>query len=462
MDKKTLALFGGRPANDGALLKSKPYITEDEKTALLKLLEKQQFSRFVGSPLSGTYEDLPLLSKNTRINGEQSTFLGGQHIRNFEADWSEIVNSKYSISVNSATSGLTTALLSLDLEPGTIVLTTPFSFTGTVGAIMAANCVPKFSDIDEHTFCLSPEKVSKDIENVGCVMPVHWCGNAGDLDEIIGIAKDKGVPVIEDAAQAPASLYKDKFLGTHGDLGVFSFNEPKNLMTGEGGIVVTDNEELAVKARLIRNHGEAIVNENFTDEQLVNIVGYNFRLTELQAAIGIEQLKKTDKLNKIRSDNYKYLVAKLQDICGEYLTPQKITHPESYYAYTASFRWNEEKSGIKRRVLATALEAEGIPAFTAYGKLLAEHPMFQRKIGFGSKGYPWSLSKAAMNLSYDISQFPNADKVINKDFLGFLCLGWPNTFDEMDLIGSAFDKIIQNKEKLSKFDVDHSEVRIGR
>ena len=98
-------------------------------------------------------------------------------------------------------------------------------------------------------------------------------------------------------------------------------------MTGEGGIVVTDNEELAVKARLIRNHGEAIVNENFTDEQLVNIVGYNFRLTELQAAIGIEQLKKTDKLNKIRSDNYKYLVAKLQDICGEYLTPQKITHP---------------------------------------------------------------------------------------------------------------------------------------
>ena len=140
-------------------------------------------------------------------------------------------------------------------------------------------------------------------------MPVHWCGNAGDLDEIIGIAKDKGVPVIEDAAQAPASLYKDKFLGTHGDLGVFSFNEPKNLMTGEGGIVVTDNEELAVKARLIRNHGEAIVNENFTDKQLVNIVGYNFRLTELQAAIGIEQLKKTDKLNKIRSDNYKYLVA---------------------------------------------------------------------------------------------------------------------------------------------------------
>ena len=119
--------------------------------------------------------------------------------------------------------------------------------------------------------------------------------------------------------------------------------------------MVTDNEELAVKARLIRNHGEAIVNENFTDEQLVNIVGYNFRLTELQAAIGIEQLKKTDKLNKIRSDNYKYLVAKLQDICGEYLTPQKITHPESYYAYTASFRWNEEKSGIKRRVLATAL-----------------------------------------------------------------------------------------------------------
>ncbi len=462
MDNKSLALFGGEPVNKGPFLKSRPNIGKEEKDAVLNLMEKGIFSRFVGSPIEGTYQDLNKESKDLKFSGDQSTFLGGENIREFESDWSEIIGSRFSVSVNSATSGLTTALLSLNLEPGSVVLTTPFSFTGTVGAILAANCVPKFTDIDPETFCLSPKNLKEDLTGVSCLMPVHWCGNAGDLEEIISISKSKGIPVVEDAAQSPATIYKDKYLGTYGDLGVFSFNEPKNLMTGEGGIIVTDSKDYAVKSRLIRNHGEAILNQESSKEDLINIIGYNFRLTELQAAIGIEQLKKLDYLNGIRSENYNYLIGALNKTCGDYLTPQKITHPETYYAYTASFRWETKKSGIKREILSAALNAEGIPTFTAYGKMLVEHPAFINKIGFGRKGYPWSLSKEGKKVNYEPSNFPNARKLIEEEFIGFLNLGWPNGIKEMEMINLAFKKVIANKEKLKKITIDNKNINLGR
>ena len=163
LDSKDLALFGGSPVNSGPLFKSRPSIGEEEKTAVLNLMEKGIFSRFVGSPIKGTYEELSKKSLELEFIGDQSTFLGGENVRRFESEWSRIIEADFSISVNSATSGLTTALLSLNLEPGSVVLTTPFSFTGTIGAILAANCVPKFSDIDKNTFCLSPENLEKNI-----------------------------------------------------------------------------------------------------------------------------------------------------------------------------------------------------------------------------------------------------------------------------------------------------------
>ena len=462
MDKETLAIFGGDPVNKGSALKSKPNIGNEEMDAVIALMKKGRFSRFVGSPVKGTFDDIDKPSEDLRISGEQSTFLGGENIRNFESDWSEIVGSKYSISVNSATSGLTAALLSLNLEPGTIVLTTPFSFTGTVGAILAANCVPKFSDIDPLTFCLNPESVNDDIKNVGCLLPVHWCGNAGDLEDLISIATTQGIPVIEDAAQAPATIYKEKCLGTHGDIGVFSFNEPKNFMTGEGGIIVTDNKDYAVKSRLIRNHGEAIVNSETSLEDLINVIGYNFRLTELQAAIGIQQLKKLDYLNNIRSENYQYLIKILAETCSEFLIPQRITHPDSYYSYTASFRWDVQNSGISREAIEAALNAEGIPTFTAYGRLLTEHPAFQNKIGFGSKGFPWNMTNEGKEINYDPINFPNTLKLIKEEFIGFLTLGWPNGLKEMDMINLAFKKIMANKKKLMEMKVEQNNINIGR
>ena len=454
----SLAILGGPPQRVKDF-SSKPMVGKEEINVLIELVNNNQFSKFVGSPVPGTYDILNKKSKDLKLSNVSSNVLGGEYIRKFEYLWSDITQSDYCISVNSATSGLTTALLALGLDPGSEVITTPFSFTATCSAIIAANYVPIFCDIDPETFCLSPEKLEKLITpQTKCVVAVHWCGNVGDLDEIKNICNEKNIYLIEDAAQAPASFYKTRAVGTFGDLGVFSFNEPKNIMCGEGGLIVTNNEKFAIKCRLIRNHGEAIIKDNADNMDIINVVGYNFRMTELHAAIAYEQSKKLEKINKIRKSNYSYLAKSLKDEFSNYLTPQRITHPDSYYAYTASFKWNKNKSGVHRNIIADALIAEGIPVFKGYHRLMCDHPMFKRKIAFGRNHYPWKNS----NINYNNIDVKNARKLVDHEFLGFLQTGYPNTNEDMDDIINAFDKIIHNLESLKNFNYSDKELNLGK
>ena len=458
MPDSSLAILGGNPIRVKEF-SSKPMVGKEEIDVLTKLVSNNQFSKFVGSPIPGTYDILDQKSKDLKLDNITSNVLGGEYIRKFEYSWSEITKSDYCISVNSATSGLTTALLALGLDPGSEVITTPFSFTATCASIIAANYVPKFCDIDPDTFCLSPEKLENLITpQTKCVLAVHWCGNAGDLDRIASICNDNKIYLVEDAAQAPTSFYNSRAIGTFGDLGVFSFNEPKNIMCGEGGLIVTNNKKFAIKCRLIRNHGEAIVRENVDDVDLINIIGYNFRMTELHAAIAYEQTKKLEKINDIRKKNYNYLVEALKEKFSNYLTPQRITHPDSYYAYTASFKWNENKSGVNRNTIADALNAEGIPVFKGYHRLMCDHPMFKRKIAFGSNHYPWLDSK----INYNDIDVENARKLVDHEFLGFLQIGFPNDYRDMDDIIDAFDKIIHNLVLLKNYNNSYKNLDLGR
>ena len=458
MPDSSLAIFGGNPTRVKEF-SSKPMVGKEEVDVLTKLVNNNQFSKFVGSPIPGTYDILDKKSRDLKLNNIESNVLGGEYIRKFEYSWSDITKSDYCISVNSATSGLTTALLALGLDPGSEVITTPFSFTATCAAIIAANYVPIFCDIDPDTFCLSPEKLERLITpQTKCVVAVHWCGNVGDLDRITSICNDNKIYLVEDAAQAPTSIYNSRAVGTFGDLGVFSFNEPKNIMCGEGGLIVTNNKKFAIKCRLIRNHGEAIVRDNVDDMDLINIIGYNFRMTELHAAIAYEQTKKLEKINNIRKKNYNYLVKALKEKFSNYLTPQRITHPESYYAYTASFKWNENKSGVNRNTIADALNAEGIPVFKGYHRLMCDHPMFKRKIAFGSNHYPWLDSK----INYKDIDVENARQLVDYEFLGFLQIGFPNNYKDMDDIINAFDKIIHNLGSLKNYNNSYKNLDLGR
>ena len=229
-------------------------------------------------------------------------------------------------------------------------------------------------------------------------------------------------------------------------------------MTGEGGLIITNNKKIAVKCRLIRNHGEAIVNDDYSNEELVNVVGFNYRMTELHAAIAYVQTKKREKINIIRKNNYDYLVKRIISDFPEYLIPQKITHPDSYYAYTAAFKWNYKKTGVHRDIIAQALIAEGIPVFKGYHRLMCDHPMFKQKIAYGNNNYPW-IDK---NINYDEVDVPNARRLVDYEFLGFLQMGWPNQQKDMDDIIDAFAKIIENIDSVRKYDPQESKLSLGR
>lgn len=420
-----LAIRGGKPIRTKSF-SSLPCINMDEIKSVKKLLEEGVLSKFIGSPHKEV-ERMLISSSETLIKEYKylkKSFLGGNYVRKFEYEWSKLINSTYCISVNSATSGLTTALLAIKNNRESMnVITTPFSFTATVGSILIANCTPIFCDIDLDTFNISPEsleyvlKESNTIKQFDAILPVHWCGNAGNFDKILDIAKQHSLYVVEDSAQAPLTKYKDKFLGTHGIIGVFSFNEPKNIQTGEGGMIVTDSIDLAKKCRLIRNHGENIPDSDF--------IGYNFRLTEIQAAIGIEQLKKANYLNGVRRTNWNYLKQKIVENFGEFIIPQKITNEDTFNAYTASFRFIEEIIGVNRDKFAEALIAEGIPVSIGIPTLLCDHKV--------TKKFP--------------NNVPNARK-LNKQYLGFSQIGWSNTISDMDDIIKGIKKIIDNKGEL--------------
>lgn len=379
---------------------SKPYITT-EIDSVTKVLSSGKLSSFIGSSHKAVRDFLPMISSELyKADLPEKNFFGGEKVREFEAMWSEKINSPYSISVNSATSGLITALLSLPKDERAEVITTPFSFTASCAAISLANYTPVFADIDD-TFCLNPDSVKKSItKNTKAVLYVEWCGNAGHLKEIKRLCQEYNLYLIEDSSQAPMNKYENQYIGTIGDIGVFSFNEPKNIMTGEGGVIVTKNPILAERCRLIRNHGESIPNEE--DKYLHDIMGYNFRLTEIQAAIGIEQLKKINMLNKIRQENYEYL----QDGIKLYCIPQRITNSE-FYPYTAAFTVVKNATSIYEK-----LSNKNIPVSLGIPRLLCDHPCYK------------NLSK-----NYLVHA-----RILNTTYLGFFQIGWPNTTKEMNEI----------------------------
>ena len=438
---KQLALLGGKRVRE-APFRSLPFVDEKEITAVEESIRAGLFSRFVGSNLSGTREALRKTSQELLTEEAAFSFMGGPNVRRFEADWANLHEVPYAISVNSATSGITAILMAMDIGPGAEVITTPLSFTATATAIVAAQATPVFADIDAETLCLDANSIEQRISPfTKAILYVHWCGNAGEFDRVQAVARSHGIPVIEDTAQAPGTTYQGKPLGTWGAAGVFSFSEPKNVTTGEGGMIVTSEPTIAEKCRLIRNHGEVIPELSDNQEFIRNVVGYNFRMVEIVAAMGWVQTQRLTALNRLRNRNYQYLSTRLSGLTG--LKPQRITHPDSFAAYTAVFLWDQELTGVSRDLVAAALRKEGIPVATGVGRLMSDHPMFLKKIAYGDSGWPFSA-----HVEYDPALLPVAHRVHDQEYLGFFLMGWPNTEKDMDDILLAFDKISKNLSAL--------------
>ena len=228
---------------------------------------------------------------------ESGMVVQGKVVKEFEEKFAEYIGVKHAIAVSNGTVALDVALKALDIGPGDEVITSAFSFIASGNCVLFQNAKPVFVDIDPKTFNIDPSDIAEKITpKTKAIIPVHIFGQPAKMDAIKEIAKDKKIEVVEDAAQAHGAEYKGQKAGSIGTMGCFSLYATKNMMTGEGGIITSDDPKLADKMRLIRSHGEI---KKYTH----NILGYNYRMTNLNAAIGLVQLKKLDKFNQKRIKN---------------------------------------------------------------------------------------------------------------------------------------------------------------
>lgn len=383
----------------------------------------------------------------SRFLGSWDTdFYGGEKVREFERAWKEYFKVGHAVSVNSNTSGLIAALGAIDLEPGDEVIVSPWTMCASATSILVWNAIPVFADIENETFNLGPASIERNItEHTKAIMVPHIFGHAADLDTILKIARKYKLKVIEDAAQAPAAFYKGKYVGTVGDIGVYSLNYHKHIHTGEGGMCVTNDKDIAERMKLIRNHAEAVVGDKGT-ENLANMIGFNFRMTEVEAAMGIEQLKKLTGLTDDRSAAAGRLAQGLKELNGLRLPIVKPDCSHVYYIFPLLL--DESEAGVSREKIVEALRYEGVPGILCGYTNIHLLPVYQKRIAYGKGGFPWKGGIYKGNVSYDKGICPVAESLHEKEMVGLLLGLFTYQDREVDLVIQAFQKVWKNLEKL--------------
>jgi perosamine synthetase len=416
-----LACKGGEPVYKKAF---KAYNTmgEDEIEAVTRVVRSGKISSFIGAWCD--------------------EFDGGNEVRAFESAWAKHFDCRYAISVNSNTSGLIAAMGAIGICPGDEVIVPPYSMSATVVAPLFYGGVPVFVDIDPDTFCLDVEKVKSAITHrTRAIIVVDLFGHPAELQTLRQLADERGIFLIEDAAQAPLALEYGRFAGTVGHIGVFSLNYHKHIHTGEGGICCTDDEELALRLRAIRNHGENIV-EPLGLKNITNLVGFNFRMTELSAAIGLSQLKKINQQVDSRERIGTRLTQATSGLPG--LTPPLVRDGCRHVYYVWSARYDANLTGVQREKVVEALVAEGLPVYQGYVAPLYRLPLFRNRRAIGDKGWPFNLTDRL----YENGMCPVAERMYEKELVEVHVCSY--LFDEVEqqALINGFEKVFDNLDAL--------------
>lgn len=427
-----LAIAGGTATRQQAFAVRRT-MGETEKQAVIEVMDSGHLSGFFGSP------------------GPQ--WLGGPKVKEFERKWADKYGFQHAISINSWTTGLMTAIGAIGIAPGDEVIVSPYTMSASATAILFYGGIPIFADIDPDTFNLSASSIERCITpRTKAIMVVHIFGQAADMDPIMALARRHQLKVIEDAAQAPGVHYKGKPVGTIGDIGGFSLNYHKHIHTGEGGMLVTNNAQLALRCQLIRNHGENLIEVQQVDD-LTNMLGANYRLTELQAAIGCAQLDRLDGYLAHRQRLAKYFGEQLAAIPG--LTPAKITDGAEHAYYLYPVKYDAKVTGIARNVFVRAVNAELPPPtiweqtgwVEAYVKPLYLAPLYQKKIAFGSKGFPWSLNPS-VNYDYRHGICPVVERMHEEELIYTPLIREPLLESDINDFVVAIRKVLLNSAEL--------------
>lgn len=437
-----LALLGGTPVRT-KLFPAHNFIGDEEKQKVMEIMDSGVLSRFLGV----WHED----------------FYGGDEVRGFEREWALSYQAKHGIAVNSCTSGLYAAVGAAGVGPGDEVIVSPYTMVASVTAAIAFNAVPVFADIDPDNFCLSPTSIRERItERTKAIIVVHLFGHPADMEEIMAIAGPRNITVIEDCAQAPSATYRGRPVGTLGHMGVFSLNYHKHIHSGEGGIVVTNDDGLADRLRLIRNHAEAVVTGRDIGrdiDSLVNMVGFNFRMGELEAGIGRMQLAKSQGLVDHRRRNLAYFNRNLPAVPGLSISPVADYVEHSYYA--AVLNYDAAEAGLSRDTLLRALHGElpetemrvghGPLISGGYVRPIYLYPMFQQQTAFGDLGCPFKCPHYTGEVNYHAGICPETEHahatIITHEYIQ------PSMeTGDIDDVLHAFARVAENIDALRKFD----------
>jgi dTDP-4-amino-4,6-dideoxygalactose transaminase len=401
-----LALHGGSP------VRTKPFPTwpvfgQAEEEALLRVLRGGSWGR-----------------------------LDGSEVRRFESRFAAMHGCRRAVAVASGTVALRIALLAAGIRAEEEVIVPAYTFVATASAVIEANATPVFADIDPHTFNLHPAALAAAVTpRTKAIVPVHFAGLPADMDAIAGIARERGLLVIEDAAHAHAARYRDRPAGSLGDLAAFSFQSSKNLTAGEGGIVTTNDDALADACESIHNCGRVPGGPWYEH----HVVSGNYRLTEFQGAILNCQLERLDDQCRARDANGQYLASRLSGLPGlrpQFRPPRCTRH--AYHLFM--LRMDPSSFGASRDAVLRAVQAEGIPCSGGYGFSLPQQPLFRNR-AFGPY-LPGTASRPG-----DEPPCPNSDLVCREAiWLGQnLLLGDRSDIDD---IADAFEKVHANRNAL--------------
>ncbi len=391
--KGKLAIHGGSKTVPEGLKKAWPVITEEDKKAVLSVLERGILAGLLGPEL-------------TALEKEFAAFNG----------------SKYAMATGSGTSAIHCALFAAGVQPGDEVITSAFSFSGSFHPILHQNAIPIFVDIDPRTYNIDARKIEAKIsDKTKVILPVHIHGLPSDMDEITDLAAQYNLTVIEDACQAHGAEYKGKKSGTIGKAGTFSLNVTKNLSGGEGGIMVTDHEDFLDRAKQLRTFGEK-PSESIQKTRAYTVfsVGYQYRTQELPAALARSQLRRLEEYNNTAKRNGEYLTEHLRKIPG--LEPPYVPDNRTSVYYKYRIRFNPKALALRiparefRNRLCNALDSEGVSVALWHVDPLPAFPIFQEKSGWG-KGCPWSCQHYGREVTYRREDYPEAIKLLDESFI---------------------------------------------
>jgi perosamine synthetase len=360
----------------------------------------------------------------------------GKEVSQFEAAFAAYLGVKHAMAVTNGTTALHVALSALGVGPGDEVIVPSYTFLATATSVLMQNAVPVFADADPVMLGLDLSHVKKlATRRTKAILPVHPNGLPVDMDPLLAFAADKGLSVIEDCSHAHGAEYKGRKVGTFGHINIFSFQQQKNLSLGEGGILTTDDDALAEKARAIRSFGE------------VNLA-YNYRMTELHAAVGRVRLKRLDKENATRIRNAEHLQKALAGVPGiGYLRPPAETKAV-YYNFIVVY--DPDRFGVPRERFIEAVRAEGIPVMAGYSPV-HRHRSFRGGDAYG-RGCPFRCpfydAPEKERPSYADGTCPVVEEYCDKRNVQ-VKVHPPAAKSDMDDVAAAIRKVVENIQELA-------------